>query len=270
MMASSHIKRWITGVVAVPILFSIIYFSTEEIFAGFVLVVTVVAILEYNRLTFGTRGGLEKQALLIFGVLVPLAAVLAGQGAILAVAVLSSLVVFILYLIGTKEGVLDLNPLGRYVLGYVYLPVMLSHLILLRGGAKGVIWIFFVIVLAFSGDIAAFYIGRTFGKRKLMPHVSPGKTVEGLLGLAAGSVAGCLVYRYFLLPEVPVVHIVVLGLAGGIIGQLGDLFESLIKRASGAKDSGEILPGHGGILDRLDCLLFIVPFVYYYRTYVLA
>jgi phosphatidate cytidylyltransferase len=103
-----------------------------------------------------------------------------------------------------------------------------------------------------------------------MPHVSPGKTVEGLLGLAVGSVVGCLVYRYFLLPEIPAGHIVMLGLAGGIIGQLGDLFESLIKRASGAKDSGEILPGHGGILDRLDCLLFIVPFVYYYRTYILA
>ncbi len=269
-MASSHIKRWITGIIAVPILFSIIYFSTEAIFAGFVLLVTVVAVLEYSRLVFGPQGKLEKQALLLFGVLAPLAAVLAGQGAILAVAVLSTLVVFILYLIGTKDGALDLNPLGRYVLGYVYLPVMLSHLILLRSGPKGVIWVFFVIVLAFSGDIAAFYVGRTFGKRKLMPHVSPGKTVEGLLGLAAGSVAGCLIYRHFLLSEVPAGHIIVLGLAGGVIGQLGDLFESLIKRASGAKDSGEILPGHGGILDRLDCLLFIVPFVYYYRTYVLA
>jgi phosphatidate cytidylyltransferase len=270
MMASSHIKRWITGIIAVPILFSIIYFSTEAIFAGFVLAVTIVAVLEYNRLVFGSQRGMEKQALLLFGALPPLAAVLAGQGAILAVAVLSSLVVFILYLIGTKEGALDLNPLGRYVLGYVYLPVMLSHLVLLRSGTKGVIWIFFVIVLAFSGDIAAFYVGRTFGKRKLMPRVSPGKTIEGLLGLAVGSVAGCLIYRQFLLPEVNAGHMIVLGLAGGVIGQLGDLFESLIKRASGAKDSGEILPGHGGILDRLDCLLFIVPFVYYYRTYVLA
>jgi phosphatidate cytidylyltransferase len=269
-MASSHIKRWITGVIAVPILFSVIYFSSEAVFAGFVLVVTVVAVLEYNRLVFGSRGRMEKQALLLFGVLAPLAAFLGGQGAILAVAVLSSLMVFILYLFSIKDGELDLNPLGRYILGYVYLPVMLSHLILLRGGEKGVLWIFFVIVLAFSGDIAAFYVGRTFGKRKLMPHVSPGKTIEGLMGLAVGSVVGCLIYRHFLLPEVPAGHIVILGLAGGIIGQLGDLFESLIKRASGAKDSGEILPGHGGILDRLDCLLFIVPFVYYYRTYVLS
>jgi phosphatidate cytidylyltransferase len=270
MMKSSHAKRWITGVIAVPILFSIIFFGTEAVFAGFVLVVTAIAILEYNRLAFGEEANLLQRALLLFGLLVPLAAALSGQGAILAVAVLSTLTVFILYLFGTKGGALDLNPVGRYVLGYMYLPVMLSHLILLRGGDKGVLWIFFVIVLAFSGDIAAFYAGRTFGRRKLMPDVSPGKTVEGLLGLAAGSVVGCLVYRHFLLPEIPAGHIAILGLAGGIIGQLGDLFESLIKRASGAKDSGEILPGHGGILDRLDCLLFIVPFVYYYRTYVIA
>jgi phosphatidate cytidylyltransferase len=270
MMKSSHAKRWITGVIAVPILFSIIFFSTEAVFAGFVLVVTVIAILEYNRLAFGEEANLLQRALLLFGLLVPLTAALSGLGAILAVVVLSSLTVFILYLFDTKEGALDLNPVGRYVLGYMYLPVMLSHLILLRSGDKGVLWIFFVIVLAFSGDIAAFYVGRTFGRRKLMPHVSPGKTVEGLLGLAAGSVIGCLVYRHFLLPEIPAGHIAILGLAGGIIGQLGDLFESLIKRASGAKDSGEILPGHGGILDRLDCLLFIVPFVYYYRTYVIA
>jgi phosphatidate cytidylyltransferase len=270
MMSSSHIKRWITGIVAVPILFSIIYFGNEAVFAGFVVLVSVVAVLEYNRLAFGPGKRPERQMLLMFGILAPLAAAWAGQGAVFAVFVLSSLVVFILFLFGSKEGPLDLNPLGRYVLGYLYLPVMLSHFILLRSGEKGVLWIFFVVVLAFSGDIAAFYAGRTFGKRKLMPHVSPGKTREGLLGLAAGSVIGCLIYRHFLLPEVPAGHIVLLGLAGGIIGQLGDLFESLIKRASGVKDSGEILPGHGGILDRLDCLLFIVPFVYYYRTYVIA
>jgi len=269
-MAGSHIKRWMTGIIAVPILFCIIYFGTEAVFAGFVLVVTAVAVLEYNRLTFGPRGGMEKHALLLFGSLAPIAAVLAGQAAILAVAVLSSLMVFILYLFETKESEIDLNPLGRYILGYVYLPVMLSHFILLRSGGEGVLWIFFAVVLAFSGDIAAFYVGRTFGKRKLMPHVSPGKTIEGLMGLAVGSVAGCLVYRYFFLPAVPVGHVIILAFTGGIIGQLGDLFESLIKRASGAKDSGEILPGHGGILDRLDCLLFIVPFVYYYRTYVLT
>jgi len=269
-MTDSHAKRWVTGIVAVPILFAVIYFGTEAVFAGFILAVTAVAVLEYNRLVYGDTGGALQRALLGLGLLAPLAAALAGPPALLAVTVVSSLAVFILYLLGARHGVSGLDPLARYALGYLYLPLMLSHFILLRGVDRGVLWIFFVIVLAFSGDIAAFYVGRTFGTRKLMPHVSPGKTVEGLLGLAAGSVAGCLVYRHFLLPDIPAAHIAFLGLAGGMIGQLGDLFESLIKRASGFKDSGSILPGHGGILDRLDCLLFIVPWVYYYRTYVLA
>lgn len=269
-MTGSHAKRWVTGIVAVPILFAVIYFGTEGLFAGFILLVTAVAVLEYNRLVYGETGVSLQRALLGFGLLAPLAAAAAGTAALLAVTVLSTLLVFILTLFDAREGALDLGPVARYVLGYLYLPVLLAHFILLRGGDRGVLWIFFVIVLAFSGDIAAFYVGRTFGRRKLMPRVSPGKTVEGLLGLAAGSVAGCLVYRHFLLPDVPAAHVAVIGLAGGIIGQLGDLFESLIKRASGAKDSGTILPGHGGILDRLDCLLFIVPWVYYYRTYVLT
>lgn len=269
-MTGSHAKRWVTGIVAVPILFAVIYFGTEAVFAGFILLVTAVAVLEYNRLVYGETGVALQRALMGFGLLAPLAAAFAGPAALLAVSVVSTVVVFILYLFGVRDGELDLDPLARYALGYLYLPLMLSHFILLRGGDRGVHWIFFVIVLAFSGDIAAFYVGRTFGKRKLMPHVSPGKTVEGLLGLAAGSVAGCLVYRHFLLTEVPAGHIALIALAGGVIGQLGDLFESLIKRASGAKDSGTILPGHGGILDRLDCLLFIVPWVYYYRTYILA
>jgi len=118
---------------------------------------------------------------------------------------------------------------------------------------------FFILVLAFAGDIAAFYVGRTWGRRKLLPLVSPGKTEEGILGLVAGSVLGCLIFRQLFLPSLPIVHTVVLGIVGSVIGQLGDLCESAIKRASGVKDSGVILPGHGGLLDRLDCLILSCP-----------
>ena len=111
----------------------------------------------------------------------------------------------------------------------------------------------------FSGDIAAYYIGRTMGKRKLLPQVSPGKTVEGTIGLIAGSIAGCLAFRQFFFPLLPVVHTVILGLVGSIIGQLGDLGESALKRVAGVKESGALLPGHGGILDRMDSMLFAAP-----------
>jgi phosphatidate cytidylyltransferase len=155
---------------------------------------------------------------------------------------------------------------GGVILGILYIPLLMSHFILIRQTPSGSLWIFFILVLAFTGDIAAYYVGRALGKRKVLPEVSPGKTIEGTVGLVAGSIVGCLLFRQFFFPFVPLVHVVILGLVGSVIGQLGDLSESALKRSAGVKDSGTLLPGHGGILDRLDCLMFITPFVYYYRV----
>jgi phosphatidate cytidylyltransferase len=99
--------------------------------------------------------------------------------------------------------------------------------------------------------------------------VSPGKTVEGTLGLVVGSIIACVLFRQWFFPMLSMWHMVTLGLVGSVTGQLGDLCESALKRNAGVKDSGTLLPGHGGILDRLDCLMFITPFVYYYRVLVI-
>jgi phosphatidate cytidylyltransferase len=163
----------------------------------------------------------------------------------------------------------DIGLLAKYILGLIYIPVLMSYFILIRGLETGTLWIFFILLLAFSGDVAAYYVGRNFGKRKLLPLVSPNKTVEGTVGLFIGSVAGCVIFQQIFFPSLPVVHAVALGFFGSVIGQLGDLCESAMKRASGVKDSGVILPGHGGILDRLDCLIFIAPFVYYYYVFII-
>jgi phosphatidate cytidylyltransferase len=114
------------------------------------------------------------------------------------------------------------------------------------------------------------YIGKYFGKNKLIPLISPGKTVEGTIGLVFGSTIACLIFGYFIFPHISLIKIGILAFIGSIIGQLGDLCESAIKRNYGLKDASSLLPGHGGLLDRMDCLLFIVPFVYYYRIYVIA
>ena len=265
-----HVKRWISGVIAVPILFAIIFYGSEVVFSAFIIIVILGAVIEYNRMVFNGGFVREKLQALIIAILIPLAVFSGDLRIVLAVIAFSLLAVFSLSLLGMNGHAINTVSVGKLVFGFIYIPFMLSHFILLRHMGDGVMWILFILVLAFSGDIAAFYVGRSIGKRKLMPLVSPGKTVEGTAGLLIGSVIGCVLFQQFFLPRLPVFHAAALGLSGGIMGQLGDLCESVIKRASGVKDSGSLVLGHGGLLDRLDCLIFIAPYVYYYRLFLTA
>jgi len=260
MAASSHIKRWVTALVAVPLLFSLIYFGSPLVFSAMIVAVILLGVHEYNGLVFGEGYLWEKVESLMIALLIALSFYLGNLEVILAVLVLT---------VRISEPVFDILPVAKAVLGLMYIPTMMAHVILIRKLDNGMLWIFFVLCLAFSGDVAAYYVGRTWGRRKLLPLVSPGKTVEGTIGLLIGSVIGCVAFQQLCLPSLPVAHAAVIGFFGSAIGQLGDLCESAIKRASGSKDSGTLLPGHGGILDRLDCLIFIVPFVYYYRSFMI-
>lgn len=153
------------------------------------------------------------------------------------------------------------------LMGLLYVPLLLSHLVLIRTLPHGVSWLFLIMVIVMTGDSAAYYVGSAIGKTKLYPAVSPKKSIEGSLGGLAGSVVGALVSRLLFFPELSVADCVATALLLGILGQLGDLFESLIKRSCGVKDSGVIFPGHGGILDRLDSILFAAPAAYYYALF---
>jgi phosphatidate cytidylyltransferase len=150
---------------------------------------------------------------------------------------------------------------GLAVMGAVYGGVMLSALVKLRQLPSGAVWIFLALAVTWANDTGGYFAGRAFGKHKLYPRISPSKTVEGALGGMAFSVLWGLGVFNWGLPEVPLWGGAVIGLGASILGPLGDLSESAMKRAYGAKDSGKLLPGHGGMLDRLDALLFTAPFV---------
>jgi len=123
-----------------------------------------------------------------------------------------------------------------------------------------------LLAIVMGADTAAFFVGSALGRRKLAPAISPGKTVEGLVGGLAGGVLGALAVRAGL-PSLPLAHAVWLGFGVAALGTAGDLAESLLKRWAGVKDSGALFPGHGGMLDRLDSLLFGAPVLYYYFVY---
>jgi phosphatidate cytidylyltransferase len=264
-----HLKRWITGVIAVPILFAIIVYGSEIAFAALIVAVSLLGMQEYNRMVFGTKMSGDQVQTMVIALVILLTALTGDFRLLSAVMSFSVMAVFMLHLlrIGDREPVM--GAVGKKIVGLMYVPLLMSHFILIRKAPEGRLWIFFILVLAFAGDIAAYYVGKGLGKRKLLPHVSPGKTVEGTIGLVAGSITGCLLFRQWIFPSLPVGHAFILGLVGSVTGQLGDLCESALKRAAGVKDSGALLPGHGGILDRLDCLMFIAPFVYYYQALII-
>ena len=160
--------------------------------------------------------------------------------------------------------------IGYSVLGPVYIALPLSMLLVIDIFPGGKMWIFFLLALAFSNDTGAFYFGKLFGKHKLYPSISPNKTWEGALG---GLLSSLIVSLFFLRATAfqaiePAIVILVVCLS--VAGQLGDLAESMLKRNHGTKDSGSILPGHGGILDRIDGILFSIPVLYLYLSFYLV
>jgi phosphatidate cytidylyltransferase len=264
-----HVKRWLTAVIVVPWLVGIISYGSEMLFTALILFFIVGGMVEYNHMVFEKSQILEKSECLIAAILFPLAAYGGDYHLMLSVVTFFILGVFLIFPATIKQQSFDMTSVMKVIAGSMYIPFMMSYFIFMRMMTDGIIWIYFVLVLAFAGDTVAFYVGRKFGKTKLLPLVSPGKSVQGAIGLIAGSALACILFQYFFLKGVNIIHAIILGIVGSIIGQLGDLCESAFKRASEMKDSGTILPGHGGFLDRLDCLLFIAPFVYYYKQFII-
>jgi phosphatidate cytidylyltransferase len=151
---------------------------------------------------------------------------------------------------------------GLSLLGAIWTGLPLSALVQVRQLPHGEVWIVITLAVAFGNDTGAYFFGRAFGSRKLFPRISPSKTWEGAIGGALAATVIVSAIAALWLPEVPLWGAAVVGLGGSVLGPLGDLSESLFKRAYGAKDSGRIMPGHGGIFDRIDALLFVAPFIW--------
>jgi len=150
------------------------------------------------------------------------------------------------------------------LLAFLYVPFLLMHLVLLRLTPFGIEWLFVIMLIVMTNDSAAYYTGSAFGKHRLYPLVSPKKSVEGAIGGLFGSLGGTLLAKFTFFPQLSFTDAVATAVVVGVVGQAGDLFESLLKRSFGVKDSGTIIPGHGGVLDRLDSILFAAPVTYYY------
>ncbi len=185
--------------------------------------------------------------------------------------------VFFLFVLGTaaialftKRPLVETLPAaGISTSGLVLVAFPLSYAIRLHGsGTQGPALLLFAMVIIWVGDSAAYFVGRSFGKYKLAPHLSPNKTWEGTVASFLGSLIVAIVFARFM--TVPLPHLLGMAAVGNVAGQVGDLLESAYKRSAGIKDSGSILPGHGGVLDRIDALILAIPVVWYYWILIYA
>ena len=180
---------------------------------------------------------------------------------------LMTLCVFVLFRFSSVPHVFDL--VARQVLGVVYIPVSLSLLVFIKDLDQGMLWIIWLLIVAFANDTGAFYTGTFKGKHKLAPKISPNKTIEGSVGGVVVSVTAGFVFCLIFFSDLSLALLTIpCALFMAIAGQIGDLFESAMKRVNQVKDSGKILPGHGGMLDRIDGLLLAIPVLYVFLVFV--
>lgn len=247
--------RIATSAIAVPLLILLVGWGNDPLFSAVLLLVALGALCEYFAITL--PGCRKEQALgILLGMALSLGFVLpaAAMGEIgLGLLLVGFFSVYLVLGGGLEE---KLRRLAWSLLGAFYLGYLLPYWILLFRLPNGRAWVFFVLAVIMTGDTVAYLIGKRFGRTKLAPELSPGKTLEGALGYVAGSLLAGWLVAPFLTPELPAIEIAALAIVLSLMGQIGDLFESWLKRAFAVKDSGVLLPGHGGLLDRLDSLIF--------------
>jgi len=248
-------KRVVTALLLIPFFCYIVLWAPQWVFLATAVAMAMMCFREYGGLValhgiakpglFGYVAGLlllllPRKDAAFFVLIAILAMSLALRSRVMAQALpdAAALLLGVAYVFGSLRCAIELRVISPY-------------------------WLFFALSLNWAGDIAALYVGRGFGRHKLAPEVSPGKSWEGSIGSTVASMVYGTFYFRWLLPAVPLAEALGLTVVANVAGQLGDLCESAIKRGAGVKDSGNLLPGHGGWLDRLDSSLFALPVVYF-------
>lgn len=256
--------------VAIPLMVLLIWKGGRTAFALFICLAAAAGLLEYYALVLSKETIAARAAGLALGLALFVSFWTGSHQAVPAVLVLSFFGAAMICLARFDSQTPFPELLYKQVVGFLYIPFLLGHLILIRDWDLGVTWMFFLLAVIFAGDTAAYYTGKAFGRHKLAPGISPGKTIEGAVaGLVGNLVVGGL-FKKYCFTEFAWGHWILLIVVMGALGQAGDLFESMLKRSVRQKDSGRMLPGHGGLLDRIDALLFAAPTLYYFKIYLLS
>ena len=265
------VVRILSAVILSPILIYIILMERPEPLLVAISVAVVIGLVEFYWIALRE----DPVWMRVVGVALGLGINLSmawgpspDPGLLHAVLTGSALGVYLMYLVRFGDIKTSASRAGLMIFGLLYVPLLLTPVSLFKLMPDGTDWIFLTLTLTWFSDTGAYATGRTFGKRKLYPAISPGKSLEGAMGgLCFSFLAGVLAKLWYM-PQLGWVDVALITLPAGALGQAGDLVESMVKRSYKVKDSGWIIPGHGGLLDRVDALIFAIPYVYLYAKHV--
>ncbi|HYE83877.1 MAG TPA: phosphatidate cytidylyltransferase [Clostridia bacterium] len=256
--------RVLSALLGIPLILFVLYFRGLYLYL-FVAAVSLVGLFEYYRamknISVYANKSLGYLSVIVYYLMFLLPVNFERPGLLIAISVMA---LFTYEIVTQKHGIPEIS---MNILGIAYIPFLFSHLLFIEKLKYGNIILWLPFLTAWFTDTFAYFVGVYMGRVKLCPKVSPKKTVEGALGGIAGSLALSTLSGFIinsLGTDIPLIHFLVTGFLCGIASEIGDLAASYIKRYTGIKDFGNLIPGHGGILDRFDSILFTAPIVYYY------
>lgn len=255
--------RVATAAVLAPCFVLLVWFGSLTVFIVMIELAVAISFIEYSNMALKKDINVYRRRGLLAAMILPLAFIHSAP-------VVYIILVFIFASVMAAGVSSSGNGAERAVFtlfGIFYVGLAYSSTILIRSMPDGGKLFLLICFATWGADIGAYYVGRFMGKRKLAPHISPGKTVEGFVGGVISSMLFAALFWTLFFGSADGKTVIAAGLIGGLIGVLGDLSESMIKRYFGVKDSGTILPGHGGLLDRADALMFTAPFFYVFLAF---
>lgn len=258
-----QLKRVTSAAIILPPLLCFLYYSTAGFFLAFTLILAVISLREYFQVLALSQCPAYPRISYLLAVLLIISAYVNATSLLALTATLTMMALTLNALFTNQAPYQRFSALLHSFFGIFFIGWSLSHLVLLRDLPNGKSYILFLCAIVWIGDSIAMYVGKTIGRHKISVSISPGKTWEGATGGLIGGIATAVASRNYLVPQLTLGQCLILALLLSITAQISDLGESMIKRYSGVKDSGELIPGHGGLLDRIDSLLFAAPtFVY--------
>ena len=263
-------KRIVSGLLFLPVFYLIVWKLAPLYLA--VLVVIAAAVGQYEFYRMAQNKG--ARPLSILGMALGSAIIIGGfyyripsDGGLLLYGAASMLLITGVRLFSVRSVDGALEDVAATLLGIFYVALLFGFQVGVRLGGDGKQWIVFMYFVIWATDIGAYAVGMSFGKRRLYPKISPKKSVEGLAGGLLFAAVMALLCRVWFMPPVSIAEAAGVGLLLASAGTIGDLVESMLKRSAGVKDSGTIIPGHGGMLDRMDSMLFAAPVLFYYLMF---